>query len=296
MHTITRLFPCHSPRPAQVVLRPCRLGSAGDADMGLSQLPKLQGLFLGGTARGDLVSASRTQGEVWRVGITTFLTPDAAAMLARSFNSGAAPAGQQQQQQPAAGAGEQRSSFLVAVKIQPGPSLAQTSQLASLGRALAAYEAVVVWLQCEGEACPSSVNALLQPVAAQLTALEVVGAGAGGVLEALQRLALPCLEELQLEVGLGGCAPGAVMAVAGLDAPRLAFIVLEAAITGSRADAVAAVTALAVGRPRPVGPDGRPAGLRVEVSQAALSDEELGSVCRAVPTTRALWAEVLRPS
>jgi hypothetical protein len=276
-------------------MRPCRLASAGDADMGLSQLPKLTGLYLGGTARGDLVSASRTQGEGWRVGMTTYRTPDVAAVLARSFNSGAAPPGQLQQ--PAAGEDEQRSSFLVAVKIQPGPSLAQTSQLASLGRALAAFDTVSVWLHCDVKACPATAHALLQPVAARLNDVGAMGSSSAacGVLEALQRLVLPRLKVLRLSMARDACDPDAVAAVVGLDAPCLATIMLKPAIAGSRTDAAAAVTALAMGRPRPVGPDGQPAGLQVAVSKAVLSDEELGSVRRVVSAAgRAGWVTVAR--
>jgi hypothetical protein len=279
----------------QVRLGPCRLASADDADIGpaLSQLPRLTRLGLEGFKLPGMLKAERAGGR-WQVGSHKFLTPVAAAALARSFSGGAAPAGQQQQQ-PAAGAGGQRSRFTAAVTIPPrAPPSGQASQLASLGRALATFDDVTLVLHCDGEACLGDVNALLQPVAARLAVLVVTGSGASGLTEALGRLALPRLEKLTLAPTRDGYTLGAFTAVAGLDAPCLDSVVLGAAISGSRADAVAAVSALAMGRPRPVGPDGRPASLGVAVNMAVLSDEELGSVRRALPATRAGWVTVVR--
>ncbi len=231
-----------------------------------------------------------------------FLTPDAVSILACCFSSGAAPAGQQQQQQAATAgqklvplADEQGSSFDAAVTIPPrGHPSGQASQLASLGRALAAFDNVSLWLRSDGEACPGGVHTLLQPLAARLCTIGVWGGAASGVVEALGRLALPRLEWIKLAPARDGYAPGAVTAIAGLDSPCLASVVLAAAFSGSRADVVAAVTALAMGWPRPVGPDGRPAGLQVTVGMAALSVEELGSVQRALPTRRAGWVTLVR--
>jgi hypothetical protein len=278
--------------PAQVRLAPCRLASADDTDIShaLSQLPRLTRLGLGGLKLPDQLQAERAEGR-WQVASRKLLTPVAAAVLARSFSGGAGPAGQQQQ--PAAGAGEQRSGFDVGVKIRPG----QASQLASLGRALAAFDAVSLGLQCEGEACPGSVHALLGAVAARLERLgaDSSTSAAGGVLEVVGQLALPRLEELALSITGGACDPGAVTAVIALDAPCLATITLKSDAAGSRADAVAAVTVLAMGRPQPVGPGGRPSDLQVAVSEAVLGGEELESVRRVVSTTgRAGWVSVVR--
>jgi hypothetical protein len=285
------------PGPTQVRLSPCRLASAGDADIGrtLSQLPKLTRLELGGFKLPGMLMAERAEG-MWQVGPRQLLTPAAAAALARSFSGGAAPAGQQQQ--PAAVAGKQRSSVGVRLMIESGGGpLAQASQLASLGRALAAFDTVSLWLQFEGEACPGSVHALLGAVAARLEGLGTKGSSsaAGGVLEVVGQLALPRLENLVLCVTGGACDPGAVTAVIALDAPCISTVTLVAAIPGSSTDAVAAVAALAMGRPRPVGRGGRPAGLQVEVSEAVLSDEGLESVRRAVSAAgRAGWVTVVR--
>jgi hypothetical protein len=169
-----------------------------------------------------------------------------------------------------------------------GPSPEQASELASLSRALAAFDDLDLGLDIGERACPDAVHALLAPVAARLVWVMIRGASTADVgLGVLQRLALPLL--LALEVGFDKSAASTsatIAAVAGLDAPRLAFIDLYAPIAGSRAAVVAAVTALAVGRPQPVGRDGRPAGLSVAVSRAALSDEELGSVREAVAAVR----------
>jgi hypothetical protein len=290
----------HRPLPAQVILRPCRLVSTGDADMGraLSQLPRLTFLRLQGDRRAVLLNVERAEGCGWQVASRSFLTPDVAVVLARAFSGGAAPAGRQQQrQQPAAGASQQGSSFDVWVKIQPGPPSAQTSQLPSLGRALAAFDDVRLGLHCDGEACPATAHALLQPVAARLEAVRVteVGGTASGVVEALGRLALPRLRTVALSASLPGCDPGAAAAVIGLDAPCLQQIAFGDAISGSRADVVAALAGLALGRPRPVGLDGRPANLHVGLCEAVVSDEELGSVRRAVSAAgRAGWVTVAK--
>ncbi len=283
---------------------PCRLASADDAGMGraLQQLPRLASLKLGRNYGADLVEAARVEGGGWRVDLHEFLTPDAVSVLASCFSSGAERGSSSSRQQRAATVGqqladEQGSSFDAAVTIPPqGHPSGQTSQLASLGRALAAFDDVVLGLHCDGVACPAGAHALLQPVAARLCTIGVWRGAASGVVEALGRLALPRLMALTLAATRGVCDPGVLTAVAGLDAPCLASVILGPAFSGSRADVVAAVSALAVGRPRPVGPDGRLASLEVAVSGAALSDEELGSVCRALPTTRSGWVTVARPS
>jgi hypothetical protein len=182
------------------------------------------------------------------------------------------------------------------VEILPRDLSAQASQLASLGRALAAFEDVSMRLNCEGEASPADAHALLQPVAAQLVAVAItaVGGTASGVVEALGRLALPRLTTVVIAASPPGFDPGTAAAVIGLDAPSLALIGLGEANSGSRADVVAALAALAVGRPRPVGLDSQPADLKVVVSKAVLSDEELGSVRRAVSAAgRAGWVTVV---
>jgi hypothetical protein len=145
-----------------------------------------------------------------------------------------------------------------------------------------------------GQPCLAAAHALLAPVAARLIRLTIRGAStADAALAALQRLALPRLARLVLDqvvvdhttgrlwIGDGKCTPGAVTAAA-----RLATITLKGRIAGSRTAVAAAVTALAVGRPQPVGPDGRPAGLTVQVDEGMLSDEELGEVRAAVAAVR----------
>jgi hypothetical protein len=261
----------------------------------LAQLPQLTGLELGrpearDSKAGDHLGATRVAGG-WRVRAQHYLQPGVAAALARSFSGAAAPAGQQEQlpQQPAAkAAAGQRSKFSVGVAVDAGgPSPERASELASLGRALAAFDAVHLALDC-GRACPADAHALLATVAARLTGVELWGVSdsADAVLGALQRLVLPRLASLLFHHTPRQCTLSAVMAVAGLDAPLLATISLNARFAGSRATVVAAVAALAVGRLQPVGPDGRPAGLTVAVGEAALSDEELGSVCEVVAAMR----------
>jgi hypothetical protein len=275
--------------PTQVELQPCLLKTSGDADIGraLAQLPQLTGLELGRLKAGDHVSATRAVGG-WRVDCSLYLQPGVAAALARSFSGAAAPAGQQKRQPAAEAEAGQTSYFKVSIIIeQEGSSFQQVSELASLGRALAAFNSVDLGLVWGGQACPAAAHALLQPVADQLFALGLWGVSSPGVvLGALQRLVLPRLAQLRLHPG--DCTPSAVKAVVGLDAPRLATVTLMGTFAGSRVAVAAAVTALAVGRPQPVGPDGRPAGLAVELnmSQHALSDEELVEVCAAVAAVR----------
>jgi hypothetical protein len=282
----------------QVSLAPCQMATPRHANVShaLAQLPQLTGLELGMFAAGDRFSATRAAGG-WRVYCQSYLPPFVAAALARSFSGAAAPAGQQeqrqqQQQQPA---GQQRSMFDAWVMFKPqDPSSEQALELASLGRALAAFDDVELGLGFKQGACLAGADALLAPVATRLIGVVISGAGsAHAVLHALQRLALPRLAELSL-TGAGKCPLGAVTAVAGLDATRLASIILDGTIAGSRAAVAAAVTALAMGRPQPVGPDGRPAGLTIEVSDAALSDEELGSVREAVAAVRGLGCVTLK--
>jgi hypothetical protein len=263
----------------------------GDAKIGptLAQLPQLTSLQLGMVEAGDHFSATRAAGG-WRVFGHSCLQPGVAAALARSFSGAAGPVGQQEQlvQHIAAEAAEQTSIFDVGVEVEPGaPSSEQASELASLGRALAAFDAVALFLGWEGgQGSPVAAHALLQPVAARLVALGILGdSSANAVLGALQRQPLPRLARLSLS-HRDGFTPGSVTAVAGLDAPRLTTITLDGPIAGSRTAAVAAVSALAMGRPQPVGPDGRPAGLAVEVNWDVLSDEELVEVCAAVAAVR----------
>jgi hypothetical protein len=275
----------------QVSLCPCRLMAPGDASIApaLVQLPQLTGLKLGMLKAGDHLRATRAAGG-WRVFAHDYLRPGMAAVLARSFSGAAAPVGQQEQlvQQPAAEANAgQRSRFTVGVEVEPGaPSPEQASELASLGRALAAFDDVHLDLDLHGGlACRAGAHALLAPVAARLVVLGFSGASsADAVLGELQRLALPRLVWLTFHPE--ACTLDAVTATACLGAPRLATITLKARIAGSRAAAVAAVTALAMGRPQPVGDDGRPVGLTVVVSKEALNDEELESVRGVVAAVR----------
>ncbi len=236
---------------------------------------------------GDHFSATRVAGE-WRVLChDTFLQPGVAAALARSFSGAAAPAGQQERQLAAEAQAGQSSMFKVGISVPHGSSSQQASELASLARALAAFDDLDLDLWA-GPARPAAAHALLQPVAARLVAVGIVDARSEGVmLGALQRLVLPRLSELRLNAyGLNSpnvWTLGAVKAVAGLDAPRLAAISFCPPMADFRATIVAAVTALA-GRPQPVGPDGRPAGLTVAFSEIAyaLSDEEMEEVRTAV--------------
>jgi hypothetical protein len=276
----------------------------GKADIApaLAQLSQLTSLQLGMAEAGDQLSATRAAGG-WQVDCLRYLQPGTVTALARSFSGTAAPASQQEQLIAAEAAG-QTSIFKAKVRTL-GPSPEQASELASLGRELAAFDAVDLWLGSfqlgvEGQACPAAVRGLLQPVAARLVAFEIWalfgGSSTDAVLKALQRQPLPQLARLSLTNRLGKCPLGAVMAVAGLDAPRLATISLNGTIAGSTAAVVAAVTAVAMGRPQPVGSNGRPAGLTLEVSEAALSDEELGSVRQVVAAVRRSgWVTLRRP-
>ncbi len=312
-HTFEPHASRHSPPfdTAQVSLRPCRLMAPGDADISpaLVQLSQLTSLQLGMYYAGDHFSATRGGGG-WRVHCQSAscgpLQPGVASALARSFSSAAAPAGQPEQlvqQLAAEAAAGQTSIFKVSITIGPqGPSPERASELASLGRALAAFDDVDLEVGFMGQgwndpACRATVHALLQPVAPRLFALGVSGRSeADAVLNALQLQPLPRLARLGFCI-YPGHTPGAVMAVAGLDAPRLATVSLHASVAGSRTAVVAAVTALAVGRPQPVGPDGRPAGLTVAIGEAALSDEELGEVRAAVAAVRRpCWITLGRPS
>ncbi len=290
-----RLSLCHTQRPAfpptpgaaQVSLSPCcRLTRApGDADIAhaLVQLPQLTGLKLGMLKAGDQLSATRAAGG-WRVSALDYLRPGVAAALARSFSGAAAPAGQQLMQQPAAVA-EAGQRSRISIGVEPGaPSPEQASELASLGRALAAFDDVDLGLEYKRGACPAGADALLAPVAARLTRVEVWGASSADVVAALQRLVLPRLASLEFHTR--ACTLDAVTATACLGAPRLATVTLKGPFTGSRVAVAAAVTALAVGRPQPVGPDGRPVGLTVAVSKEALSEEELGEVRGVVAAVR----------
>jgi hypothetical protein len=276
---------------AQVALRPCLLATPMDA-CALAQLPHLTCLELGTYSAGDVASATRVAGG-WRLSCHSRHQPGVMAALARSFSCAAAPAGQQQQQpQQLAAEAEagQRSMFRALVMVGlGGPSPHQVSEFASLGRALAAFDDVELRLGWEGQqACPASVRALAAPVAARLVGLTLWATSSADVaLGALQGLAFPRLTTLELfDMRDDDCPLGIVTAVASLDAPRLTCIILPTPVAGSRAAVAAAVTALAVGRPQPVGPDGRPAGLIVEVSEELLSDEELGSVREAVAAVR----------
>jgi hypothetical protein len=245
---------------------------------------------------GDHFSATRAGGG-WRVDCQHPLQPGVAAALARSFSGAATPAGRQEQrQQPAAEAQVGQTSmfraWVVVARAEPSPE--QALELASLGRALAAFDDVDLGLRWRfdnvdldwwmGPAGPA--HALLQPVVARLVGFGLWGVSSADVmLGALQRLAMPRLARLML-CSPGDRTPSAVTAVVGLDAPRLATVTLKGPFAGSRAAVVAAVTALAVGQPQPVGPDGRPAGLTVAVGVAVLSDEELGEVRTAVAAAR----------
>ncbi len=271
----------------------------------LAQLPQLMGLQLGMVYVGDQVRATRAGGR-WRVFGNEPLQPGVAGALARRFSGAAAPAGQQEQrQQPAAEAeAGQTSYFKVSIIIeQEGSSSQQASELSSLGRALAAFDDVDLEIMWTGQACPAAAHALLQLVAARLVAFGIWDtSSAGVVLGALQRLRLPRLAQLRLHPcpqaqAPSECTPSTVKAVAGLDAPRLAAITIRGPFAGSRATVVAAVAALAVGRPQLVGPDGRPAGLTIEVSRAVLSDKELGEVSAAVAAASGpCWITLVRPS
>jgi hypothetical protein len=291
-----RLAPLAPHDTAQVSLSPCRLREPGDASIApaLAQLPQLASLQLGEGLAGVHLSATRVAGG-WRVLFHHFLQPGMASALARSFSGSAAPAGWQERQLAAEAAG-QTSFFKVCITMPHGPSSQQASELASLGRALAAFDDVDLGLRWRfdnvdldwwmGPAGPASAHALLQPVAARLVAFGLVATSSASVLlGALQQLVLPRLAELSFTAH-DGCIHGTVTAVAGLDAPRLAAVTLKGSFAGSRAAVVAAVTALAVGRPQPVGPDGRPAGLIVAVGRAVLSDEELGEARAAVGAVR----------
>jgi hypothetical protein len=299
LHAASRATPTRSsPRPpaplllhaiAQVSLCPCRLDTPEDADIApaLAQLSHVTSLELGMFATSVHFSATRAGGG-WRVDCQQPLQPGVAAALARSFSGAAAPAGRQEQrQQPAAEvAAGHTSKFNVFICMPHGPSSQQALELTSLGRVLAAFDDVDVGLWWMDQACQAAAHALLQPVAARLVSLGHSGASpVYPALGALQRLVLPRLAELRLQ-SHGDWIPSAVTAVIGLEAPRLAIVTLTGIFDGSTAAVMAAVTALAVGRPQPVGPDGRPAGLTLVVGKAVLSDEELGEVRTAVAAAR----------